>query len=215
MPESCDVPRPHATPEEIRQILQRARTVAVVGLSDKPARDSYRVAAYLQSHGYRILPVNPSLTKVLGERAYPDLSSLPSAPDVVDIFRKPEAVPEIVEQAIAVGATVIWMQEGIVHNAAAERARGRLAGGDEPVYAEGPSGVDRIWSLTREWNYADTQESACAYRHPARDLPFGGARGEPGVGQWELLRLGKRLLSDEEGAGRHLDDDDDAGPRPL
>ena len=123
MPDRCDVPLHHATSEEIRQILQRARTIAVVGLSDKPERDSYRVAAYLQSHGYRILPVNPSLTEVLGERAYPDLAALPVAPDVVDIFRKPEAVPEIVEQAIAVGAKVIWMQEGIVHNAAAERAR--------------------------------------------------------------------------------------------
>ena len=109
--------------EDLRQILRRARTIAVVGLSDKPDRDSYRVAAYLQSQGYRILPVNPAITEVLGERAYPDLKALPSVPEIVDIFRKPEAVPEIVEQAIAAGARVIWMQEGIVHEPAAARAR--------------------------------------------------------------------------------------------
>ena len=130
MSDGCAVPLRPATPADIRQILRRARTIAVVGLSDKPDRDSYRVAAYLQSQGYRILPVNPAVTEVLGERAYPDLKALPVVPEIVDIFRKPEAVPEIVEQAIAIGATAIWMQEGIVHNAAAERAR---AGGLQVV----------------------------------------------------------------------------------
>ena len=130
MPDGCEVPLQHASPEDIRQILRRVRTIAVVGLSDKPDRDSYRVAAYLQSQGYRIVPVNPAVTEVLGERAYPDVKALPVVPDVVDIFRKPEAVPEIVEQAIAIGAQVIWMQEGIVHHAAAERAR---AGGLQVV----------------------------------------------------------------------------------
>ena len=123
MADGCDIPLQNATSDEIRQLLRRARTIAVVGLSEKPDRDSHRVAAYLQSHGYQILPVNPSVTDILGERAYPDLKALPAAPDVVDIFRKPEAVPEIVEQAIAVGAKAIWMQEGVVHHAAAARAR--------------------------------------------------------------------------------------------
>ncbi len=120
---ACEFPRQNATSAEIRDILASARTIAVVGLSDKPARASHRVAAYLQQAGYRILPVNPQLTCVLDEPAYLDLRSVPVPVDVVDIFRKPEAVPDIVEQAIAVGARVIWMQEGIVHNAAADRAR--------------------------------------------------------------------------------------------
>ena len=123
MPDGCDVPLRHAASEEIRQILRTATVIAVVGLSDKPERDSYRVAAYLQSHGYTMVPVNPNVAAVLGERAYPDLAALPVRPDIVDIFRKSEAVPDIVEHAIAIGAKVIWMQEGIVHNVAAARAR--------------------------------------------------------------------------------------------
>lgn len=123
MSEACEFPRENATSAEIRQILEVARNVAVVGLSDRPDRPSYGVAAYLQRHGYRILPVNPHLTEVLGEPAYPELAAVPDAVDIVDIFRRPEAVPEIVEQAIAKRARVVWMQEGIVHNAAADRAR--------------------------------------------------------------------------------------------
>jgi predicted CoA-binding protein len=121
--QACEFPRQNATTEEVRRILASARTVAVVGLSDKPERDSHRVAAYLQQAGYRIIPVNPNLTSVLGEKAYPNLRAIPEPVDVVDIFRKPEAVPEIVEDAIAIGARVVWMQDGIVHNAAADRAR--------------------------------------------------------------------------------------------
>lgn len=121
--QACEFPRQNATTEEVRRILASARTVAVVGLSDKPERDSHRVAAYLQRAGYRIIPVNPNLTSVLGEKAYPNLRAIPEPVDVVDIFRKPEAVPEIVEDAIAIGARVVWMQDGIVHNAAADRAR--------------------------------------------------------------------------------------------
>ncbi len=120
---ACEFPRQNATTEEVRQILATARTVAVVGLSDKPERDSHRVAAYLQQAGYRVIPVNPNLTAVLGEKAHPHLRAVPERVDVVDIFRKPEAVPEIVEDAIAIGARAVWMQDGIVHNAAAERAR--------------------------------------------------------------------------------------------
>jgi predicted CoA-binding protein len=123
MTERCEVPRENATTDEVRRILTTARTVAVVGLSDKPERASYRVAAYLKAHGYRVIPVNPNIGGVLCQKAYPSLRELPEVVDIVDIFRPPEAVPEIVEAAIARRARVIWMQEGIVHNAAAERAR--------------------------------------------------------------------------------------------
>ena len=123
MDSACEMPLSNATSEELRRILRTYKTVAVVGLSDRPDRDSHRVAAYLQQHGYRIVPVNPNVATVLGEPAYPGLREVPVPVDVVDIFRKPDAVPEIVEDAIAMGARVIWMQEGIAHNAAADQAR--------------------------------------------------------------------------------------------
>ncbi len=123
MSTACELPSKNATPEEIRRLLQTARTIAIVGLSDKPERDSFHVARYLQEHGYRIIPVNPNVTEVHGQRAFARLSDVPEPVDIVDVFRKPEAVPEIVEQAIAMGARAVWMQEGVVHNAAAERAR--------------------------------------------------------------------------------------------
>ncbi|HEX9976739.1 MAG TPA: CoA-binding protein [Dehalococcoidales bacterium] len=104
-------------------ILKSSRVVAVVGLSSNPERPSYRVASYLKEQGYRIIPVNPREDKVLDEVAYPDLSSIPTRVDVVDIFRRPEDVPAIVEQAIKIGARAVWMQEGIVHEAAAAQAR--------------------------------------------------------------------------------------------
>ena len=123
MDSACEMPVSNATSGELRRILRTYKTVAVVGLSDRPDRDSHRVAAYLQQHGYRIVPVNPNVATVLGEPAYPGLRAVPVPVEVVDIFRKPDAVPEIVEDAIAMGARVIWMQEGIAHNAAADRAR--------------------------------------------------------------------------------------------
>ena len=107
----------------IDAILDEAHTVAMVGLSDKADRPSNLVARYLLAHGYRVIPVNPGLSEVLGEKAYPDLASVPVKIDVVDIFRRSEDVPPIVEDAIAVGAAAVWMQEGIVNEAAAERAR--------------------------------------------------------------------------------------------
>jgi predicted CoA-binding protein len=121
--EECEVPLANATPEEVRGLLQSVRTIAVVGLSDRPDRDSFRVAAYLQAAGYRIIPVNPTVTTVLGEKAYARLTDIPEPVDLVDIFRRPDAVPEIVDDAIAIGAKAVWMQIGIVHNAAAEKAR--------------------------------------------------------------------------------------------
>lgn len=108
--------------KHISEILHSARTIAVVGLSHKRYRPSYGVSEYMQKAGYRIIPVNPRETEVLGEKAYPDLESVPEAIDIVDIFRRPEFVPEIVEAAIRKGAKVIWMQEGVVHEAAARRA---------------------------------------------------------------------------------------------
>ncbi len=107
----------------IADILGSARTIAVVGLSSKRFRPSYGVTEYMQRAGYRIIPVNPNETEVLGERAYPDLDSVPEPIDIVDIFRRSEFVPDIVEAAIRKGARAVWMQEGVLHEAAAERAR--------------------------------------------------------------------------------------------
>lgn len=104
-------------------ILKSSRVIAVVGLSSNPERPSYEVATYLKEQGYRIIPVNPRENKVLDEVAYPDLYSVPESVDVVDIFRRPEEVPAIVEQAIKIGAKAVWMQEGVVNEAAATQAR--------------------------------------------------------------------------------------------
>ena len=107
----------------IPEILKSSRTIAVVGLSSNPMRPSNGVAAYLQRAGYRVIPVNPNESEVLGEKCYARLEDVPEKIDVVDIFRRPECVPEIVESAIRVGAHTIWMQEGVVNHEAAERAR--------------------------------------------------------------------------------------------
>lgn len=109
--------------DPITQILKTSRIIAVVGLSSKHFRPSYCVAEYLQSAGYRIIPVNPQEKEVLGERAYARLEDVPVNVDIVDIFRRPEFVPAIVESAIAKGAKAVWMQEGVIHSDAAERAR--------------------------------------------------------------------------------------------
>lgn len=107
---------------KIREILQKSKTVAVVGLSPNPERDSYEVAKYLQEAGYRIIPVNPRADEILGEKAYPDLASVPEKIDVVDIFRRPEHVPPVVDEAIKVGARSVWMQLGVVNEEAAKKA---------------------------------------------------------------------------------------------
>jgi predicted CoA-binding protein len=119
----CEFPQSNATTAEIAQILKTAKTIAVVGLSPKPDRPSHGVSAYMQAQGYKIIPVNPSHAEILGEKAYKSLLDIPEPIDIVDIFRDPSAVPEIVDQAIQKKAKAIWMQEGIVHNAAAEKAR--------------------------------------------------------------------------------------------
>ncbi len=108
--------------DDVQRILKTTKTIAVVGLSDKPNRDSYQIASYLQQQGYRIIPVNPRIKEVLGEKAYPSLRDVPDPIDVVDIFRRSEDVPPIVEDAIAIGAKVVWMQAGIVNEEAAARA---------------------------------------------------------------------------------------------
>ena len=100
----------------LRSILDEARTIAVVGLSSRPDRDSHGVARYLQRRGYRVVPVNPNETEVLGEKAYPSLLDVPT--DIVDVFRRAEATPPIAEQAVRAGARVLWLQEGIVNDEA-------------------------------------------------------------------------------------------------
>jgi len=109
--------------DRITELLKRAHTIAIVGLSSSPMRPSHGVAAYLQTQGYRIIPVNPEIKGALGEKAYASLREVPEKIDVVDIFRRPEFVPEVVEDAIAINVPAIWMQEGVVHDQAAEKAR--------------------------------------------------------------------------------------------
>lgn len=109
--------------DELKEILLSARTIASVGLSSNQEKESYGVASYLKEQGYRVIPVNPTATEILGEKAYPDLQSVPEEIDVVQVFRKPEDVPPVVDDAIKAGAKVIWMQEGIVNEAAAQKAR--------------------------------------------------------------------------------------------
>lgn len=108
---------------KLRRILKENHRIAVVGLSANPMRPSYFAAKYLKDHGYEIVPVNPNYREILGEKCYPDLSSVPGKVDVVDLFQKPEQVPPFVDQAIAIGAKVVWMQLGIINEAAAKRAR--------------------------------------------------------------------------------------------
>ncbi len=113
----------------IDRILAEAQTVAVVGISDKPDRPSHAVARYLKERGYRIIPVNPALKEVLGEKAYPSLSEVPGTVDLVDVFRKSADVPPIAEEAVRSGARFFWMQEGVEN----EEARTRLEGAGIPV----------------------------------------------------------------------------------
>ena len=109
--------------DQIRELLERAKTIAVVGLSDNPMRPSHGVSAYMQSHGYRIIPVNPECDEVLGQKSYPSLLDVPEKIDIVNVFRRPMFVPSVVDQAIQIEAPAIWMQEGVIHEAAAEKAR--------------------------------------------------------------------------------------------
>ena len=111
------------TSSERLRILERYRRIAMVGLSSNPFRPSHFAALYLLAQGYRIIPVNPRETQILGQQAFPSLRDVPEPVEIVDIFREPSAVPALVEDAIAIGAKVVWMQLGVIHEAAAERAR--------------------------------------------------------------------------------------------
>ncbi len=114
----------HNPPSEaIGAMLQKYKIVAVVGLSPKPERDSHQVAKYMKENDYRIVPVNPGQKDILGEKCYPNLKAIPFPVDIVTVFRKPNAVSPIVDDAVEIGAKVVWMQLGIVHNEAAEKAR--------------------------------------------------------------------------------------------
>ena len=108
---------------DLKEILLSAKTIASVGLSSNQNKESYWIAAYLKEQGYKLIPVNPTADEILGEKAYPDLQSVPEPIDVVQVFRRQEDVPPVVDDAIKAGAKVVWMQEGIVHEGAAQKAR--------------------------------------------------------------------------------------------
>jgi len=109
--------------DEIQQLLKKTKTIAVVGLSPKPTRPSHGVSAAMQGFGYRIIPVRPAVEEVLGEPAYADLYALPKRPDLVDVFRAPEHVGPIVDACIELGIKAIWLQDGVINEAAAEKAK--------------------------------------------------------------------------------------------
>src|SRR5689334_20451671 len=123
MTDECEFPKTNATSAEIADILRTAKTIAVIGASLKPDRPAHWISIYLKEQGYKVIPVNPGHSEILGDKCYKSLSDVPDGVDIVDIFRTPDAVPGIVDEAIAKGAKVIWMQQGIVHNAAAEKAK--------------------------------------------------------------------------------------------
>ncbi len=120
---NCQMPDSNPTTQEIFDILKAIKNIAIIGISTKPVRDSYKVAQYLLQNGYKIIPINPIYQEVLGEKCYQNLEQVPEAPDVVVIFRKPEFIPPIVDEAVAKGAKVVWMQLGLAHNEAAAKAR--------------------------------------------------------------------------------------------
>ncbi len=124
MKNKCEVPSFLPNNKEIERVLKEAKTIAVVGLSSNPEKDSYHVAEYLIQQGYEIIPVNPNQEEILGRKCYPSLLAIPEEIklDIVDIFRKPEDVPPVIEEAIKRGAKAVWMQEGIVNNQAGKKA---------------------------------------------------------------------------------------------
>lgn len=109
-------------PATIHDMLSNGKTIAVIGLSADESKPSHYVSAYMQQHGYKLYPINPALTEVLGEKSYPSLSALPIKPDIVDVFRLPNAIPAIVEEMIALGLCNLWVQQGIINNDAARLA---------------------------------------------------------------------------------------------
>ncbi len=122
MSEACELPRVNASSEEIEQLLKEAKVVAVVGVSRDPTKDSHIVARYLSQH-YRTYFINPYADEIAGQKVYASLKDLPEVPDIVDIFRAPDKVPPIVDEAIELGAKAVWLQIGIVNNEAAQKAK--------------------------------------------------------------------------------------------
>lgn len=119
----CEFPITNATSKEITNLLEKSKTIAIVGLSKDKLKDSYMVAKYLMEEGYSVFPVNPKYNEILGIKCYPDLKSIPEKVHIVNIFRKPEALPAIVDEAIEIKADIIWMQLGLAHNKSADKAR--------------------------------------------------------------------------------------------
>ena len=122
---TCELPDRNPPSEEIKGILRKCKTIAVVGISPKESRDSNRVARYLMRHGYEIVPVNPGQKKILEKPCFRTLSDIPFPIDMADLFLNPKRVPAVVDQAIDMGVQIIWMQEGVVPNKAAHKARKR------------------------------------------------------------------------------------------
>ncbi|MFC1602352.1 CoA-binding protein [Pseudomonadota bacterium] len=120
---NCELPDSNPPSDEIRALLTEAKVIAIVGLSDKPERASNRVAIYLKEQGYKIIPVNPTKEEILGEKCYPSLSEIPVPVDIVDIFRKIDVIPAVVDEAINISAKAVWMQLGLAHHESAEKAR--------------------------------------------------------------------------------------------
>jgi len=120
--ETCEISLHHVPDETVKKVLRESRTIAVVGLSTNPEKDSHKVPAYLKKKGYRIIPVHPSADEILGEKVYPGLSHIPEKVDIVNVFRPPSEVPAITDSSIEIGAKVIWTQEGIVSNESAKKA---------------------------------------------------------------------------------------------
>lgn len=125
MSETCEIPLFNLPEEEIKELLSSVKTIAVVGMSKNPSKDSHHVAKYLASKGYKIIPINPTCETIEGHRCYPSLEAVPNeiTIDLVDVFRPPEEVPSITDQAIRRSVKGLWLQEGIVHNASAEKAQ--------------------------------------------------------------------------------------------
>ncbi len=118
----CELPEQFAGDEQVREVLRAARRIAVVGASDRQDRDSYHIVQFLSERGYAVFPINPKYRQVAGLKCFDSLDDLPLAMDIVDVFRRPDAVEEVVDQAIRNGAKCLWLQEGVVNNAAARRA---------------------------------------------------------------------------------------------
>lgn len=151
-------------PRTIIEVLATARTIAIVGLSSDPLRPSHFVGFYLQRHGYRIVPVNPNETAVLGEKAYPSLSDIPFPVDVVDVFRRPAAVPAIAEEAVKIGAKALWLQFGVISFDGAEIARrgGLAVVMDRCIKVEHARNVGRMHWLGFNTNVVSAQRPAGA-----------------------------------------------------